>query len=168
MSIVLKQNNYRQDMDDRSVNQIINMCAQAWVEAYGSAPWTQCVTDTIRQMRLEGFEHRATANYVEFEFDGRTYMLANEEDYERRCEYAIEELLDQIESDINYEIGQYYWAPYFTLDRERLINDLAYNNEFDAYIAPYDGCVEEINVNSIDDEGVVYRTGDTLYLWREA
>lgn len=171
MSITLKARNVRQDMNDRSENQLITLCVQC-LDEMGQIIGEYESTDerlaaAIKFWRSGGGEFINQRDmYIDFAFDGCEYTLANEEFYRGVIQTACEDLASDCIYEFDKLMKDFWFADFCMFDVEKFCEHLEQYEEHGNLLCTYDGHVEEIQVNAYDVDGCVYRTGEYYYLWR--
>lgn len=149
--------------DGMSNNWLARVCAQAL--EYREDDDFDTLAGALRELRDPSNSIWTGRDYIEFEAYGNTYYLCTESLYERMCEDAIDNHIEDAEYELERGLQHIGWLnPYITIDRDMLARDLSYDKEY--LIDTYDGRVDELYVAWIREDGKVHRSDQTWYLWR--
>lgn len=87
--------------------------------------------------------------WLEFEYDGMTFMLQDDDAYSHTYQVALESCVECAEDDFAHAIRDTtYVSSYVTFDREAFIRDLEYGGDVEGWISPYDGTVHEVHTHA--------------------
>lgn len=85
-------------------------------------------------------------DYIEFEYDGMTFLVCREDEYRERLNTQVEMLVEDTEYEVAKEMQDaYYWNQYVKFDAESFRRDLFLSGDADSLLACYDGTVHEVH-----------------------
>lgn len=104
--------------------------------------------NVLRSLRLENDDVDGFRGWLEFEYDGMTFMLQDEDAYADTYQAACESMIESVREDLEHQMCEMsYLSSYVKFDEEAFIRDLEYGNEVEGWIGSYDGCVNDIHTD---------------------
>jgi|13_taG_2_1085334.scaffolds.fasta_scaffold21514_3 hypothetical protein len=125
------------------------------------------MASVIRRLREENEDIDADDTEFRFDYDGMTFVVMTEEQFNARVECEIESHIEMAEYDFQHQLkDNSYVCNYVKFDRDMFARDLMM--DVGSLVGHYDGQYHEMYVNehSSGDGDIVTRR-ETLYMIRE-
>ena len=103
--------------------------------------------NVLRRLRLENDDVDGFRGWLEFKYDGMTFMLQDEDAYADTYQNEVDCIVEDARDNFEYAMNKAdcYVSSYVKFDEEAFIRDLEYGGEVDTWIASYDGAVNDIH-----------------------
>lgn len=103
--------------------------------------------NVLRKIREDNPDVDGFRGWLEFEYDGMTFMLQDEDAYADTYQNAVDCIVEDARDNFEYAMNKAdcYVSSYVKFDEEAFIRDLEYGGEVDTWIASYDGAVNDIH-----------------------